>query len=271
MTVRSQHLKLAGAVSAAALAVSAFAAPALAAPHNIRYNCNKGNPVALGPIDTTVTAATPAKLVAGQKSKTKVTVVVHLNNQQTILAQSLGSSVSGKISSKGVDALNLKIPATDIPPPPATTFDVTAKGTGTVSSSKVGNIKVTTGTITAVLHLSVDASSSCKMPSDGTQVLGTTTVTKDKTKSKVSAKVKGSTATVKDKVKSHFGLKATGKVKFTLKKGHKTVGHAKGKISKKGVAKVSFQHLKSSKYTVTAKYKGSSNLKGSSGKTSFKG
>ena len=102
-------------------------------------------------------------------------------------------------------------------------------------------------------------------------MLGTITVSKDKTKSKVSATVKGSTATVKDKVKSHFGLKATGKVKFTLKKGSTVVGHAKGKISKKGVAKVSFKKLKSTKYTVTAMYKGSSNLKGSTGKTTFKG
>ena len=109
------------------------------------------------------------------------------------------------------------------------------------------------------------------MPTDGTQVLGTTTVAKDKTKSKVSAKVKGSTANVSDKVKSHFGLKPTGKVTFTLKKGSKTVGKAKGKISKKGVAKVSFKHLGSSKYSVSASYKGDKNLKGSKGKASFKG
>lgn len=267
MTVRSQHLKIAGAVGAAALTIATVgaASPALAASHDITYNCTKGNPAPLGPIDTTVTTTVPAKSVAGQKSK--VTVVVHLSQGQTALAQSLGTSVKGTITSKGLDALNLTIPATPIDQTPGATQDVTATGKGTISAASKGAVDVTTGTISATLQLSIKASSSCVMPTDGTQVLGTTTVAKDTTKSKVSSKVKGKKATVTDKVKSHFGLAPTGKVSFTLKKGSKTV-KASGKINKKGVAKIS-KTLTSGKWSVKASYKGDKNLKGSTGKGSL--
>jgi hypothetical protein len=266
MTVRSKHLKLAGVAGAAALTISAISAPALAAGQDITYNCTKGNPAALGSIDTTVTPGKiPSKLAAGQKAKTKVKVVVHLNLEQTGLAQSLGSSVKGSITSKGVDALNLTIPPTSTGAP-GSTLDVTATGTGTVSSSSTGKVKVTSGTIDATLKLNINATSSCKMPTDGSQVLGTTTVSKDTTKSKVSGKAKGTKATVSDKVASKFGLKPSGKVAFSLKKGSKTV-KASGKISKKGVATVS-KTLTPGKWSVTAKYAGDKSLKGSTGKGS---
>jgi hypothetical protein len=267
MTVRRKHLTIAGAVGAVALTVGGLTSPALAASHDITYNCNKGNPAALGPIDTTLTTgAVPAKLVAGQKSKGNVTVVVHLSPQQAALAASLGTSVSGSIKSKGVDSLNLTIPSQSTTPAGDGTLDVTANGKGTISSAAAGKVKVSTGTINAVLKLSIDASSSCKMPTDGTQVLGTTTVSKDKSKSKVSGKVKAKKATVTDKITSKFGVKATGKVGFTFKKGSKTV-KASGKISKKGVATVT-KTLTSGKWSVTAQYKGNKGLKGSTGKGS---
>jgi hypothetical protein len=278
MTVRSKHLKLVGAMGAAALTVGAMAAasPALAANHDLTYTCN-----VLGPTSSTLNpGAIPAKMTAGQSSTRNMTLAVHLNALQTGTAAALGTSVKGTIVADGKGGtvpFSLKIPATAIPQTPGDTMDATATGKGSIVAAKAGTFKVNAGAIAATLKISGGAGGpqtvpqTCTAPTDGTQTLGTVTVAKDKTKSKVSAKVKGSTATVSDKVTSHFGLKATGKVSFTLKKGSKKVGTAKGKISKKGVAKVSFKHVKSGKYTVSASYKGNSNLKGSTGKGSFNG
>jgi hypothetical protein len=72
-------------------------------------------------------------------------------------------------------------------------------------------------------------------------------------------------------VKSHFGLKVTGKVKFILKKGTHKIKTMKDKLNKKGVAKVKFSGVKKpGKYSITAKYGGSANMKGSSDKATFK-
>lgn len=270
MTARSIQLKLAAVTGTAALAVTAFASPALATTQNITYDCTQGSPAPLGPISTTVTSTIPAKLVVGQKSKSTVTVVVHLSQTQTGIAQSLGTSVSGTITSKGADALKLTIPNTPIDQTPGATQDVTASGPGTVSSSKTGKVKVSTGTISATLHLSIDAKSTCTMPSDGTQVLGTTTVSKDTTKSKASATDKNGTVTATDKVASKYGTVPTGKVTITLKKGSKKVGTTTGKLNKKGVASVKWKGVTAGgKYSLTAAYKGDKNVKGSSGKASF--
>jgi hypothetical protein len=69
-------------------------------------------------------------------------------------------------------------------------------------------------------------------------------------------------------VKSHFGIKAKGKVKFQLMKGTKTIKTVTKKL-KRQAAKATFSGVtKAGKYTVKAKYLGSSNLKASSGSKS---
>ncbi|HEX3930815.1 MAG TPA: Ig-like domain repeat protein [Nocardioides sp.] len=271
MTVRSKNLKLVGALGAAALTVGTLGAvsPALAAGHDLTYTCT-GNPIPLGAVDSTLNPGTiPAKLAAGQALTQHMSLVVHLNQTQTGIAQAAGDSVDGKIVAKGPLAFKLNIPTTAIDQTLGATQDVRAAGKGTITASKVGSFTVNAGGINATLNLTkggttTQVTQSCTAPTDGTQTMGTIKVTKDKTKSKVSAKVKGSKATVSDKVKSHFGLKATGKVSFTLKKGSKTI-KATAKI-KKGVAKFTTKSLAKGKYSIVAKYAGTKNLKGSTGK-----
>ncbi|MGC4112200.1 MAG: Ig-like domain repeat protein [Nocardioides sp.] len=273
MTVRSSHLKLVGALGAAALTVGAIgaASPALAAGHDLTYQCT-GQPVPLQAVDTTLNpGAIPAKMTAGQSVKNSMSLVVHLNQTQTGIAQAAGDSVDGKVVAKGPLAFKLNIPNTAIDQTLGATQDVTASGKGTITAAKAGKFKVNAGAINATLNLTrsgntTTATQDCTAPTDGTQTLATVTVAKDKTKSKVSAKGSGGKATVTDKVKSHFGLVPTGKVKFTLKKGSKSVT-AKGSLNKKGVAKIS-RSLSAGKYSITAKYAGDKNVKGSTGKGS---
>jgi hypothetical protein len=54
-------------------------------------------------------------------------------------------------------------------------------------------------------------------------------------------------------------------VKVTLKKGSKTIKTVSSKLNKKGIATTTFSVTKAGKYTVKAKYAGTSNLKGSAG------
>jgi hypothetical protein len=273
MTVRSKHLKLAGAVTAATLTVGALASPAVAAGHNLTYNCN-GSPVPLGKVKSTLDPGKiPAKMTAGQSVKRSMNLVVKLNQKQTGIAQLVGTSVKGKITSKAAVAFKLKIPTTAIPQTPGATMQATASGPGTITAAKAGTFKVNAGTIGATLNITGGASpttatQTCTAPGGAAKTLGTVKVAKDKTRSKVSAKVKNGKATVKDKVTSHYGLKPSGKVSFTLKKGHKTIT-AKGKLNKKGVASIS-KKLASGKYAVTAKFKGDKNLKGSKGTYTLK-
>lgn len=273
MTVRPQHLKIAGAMGAAALTVGSIAAasPALAADHDLTYACS-GTPIPLGNVSSTLNpGAIPAKLIAGQSVKRTMTLTVHLNQTQTGIAQAAGTSVSGKITAKGAVAFKLTIPTTAIPSTPGATMDATATGPGTITATSAGSFKVNAGPIKATLNLTggaggpVTATQNCTAPSGASKTLGTVKVAKDTTKSKVSGKVKGKKATVTDKVTSKNGLAATGKVSFSLKKGSKTV-KASGTI-KKGVAKIS-ETLTSGKWSVTATYKGDKNLKGSTGKGS---
>jgi hypothetical protein len=280
MSLRFTYLKVAGAVGAAALTIGGLTAPAFAATQDITYNCDQGAPP-LGPLDTTIDPGSiPASLVAGQQVKRDVTLTIHLNTAQTAIAQSIGTSVSGKVTSKGTDALSLTFPDTPIPGTPGATMDVVATGKGAISSAKAGSIDVTTGRVSAALHLTggaggpVDASTSCAQPNDGTQILGTVTVSKDasKTTTTASYNAKKDKATGKAKVKGkQFGLAGTGKVKFTLKKGTHKVASKSGTLNKKGVAKVSFKGVKKSgKYSISAKFGGDDGLKGSKGKDTFK-
>jgi hypothetical protein len=266
MTVRSKHLKIVGAVGASALAVGTLGvAPALAAGKTMTFQCQA--PL-LATSATLTPAKLPAKMAAGQASTGKMTVVIHLTPTQTTIAGSLGQTVSGKVTAKGEKntiAYKVSFPSKDIQS--GSSEDITATGKYTVTAPKAGKYTLNAGNLTA--NLVIDNSGtdtpvkqSCTPPTDGTQTLGTITVSKAKTKSKVSASAKGSKATVSDKVTSN-GLTATGKVSFSLKKGSKTV-KASGKLNKKGVATIS-KSLSAGKYSITATYKGNKNVSGSVG------
>jgi hypothetical protein len=137
------------------------------------------------------------------------------------------------------------------------------------AGKKIGSIKFPSSTFGACTN---DAATGPTTLMDGGTAVTTKTV-KDKSKTKETAKyaAKKKSATSTAKVTARYGTKATGKVKFTLKKGTHTVKSMTGKVNKKGIAKVVFKSVKAKgKYSITAKYSGSSTLKGSSGKDTFK-
>ena len=105
-------------------------------------------------------------------------------------------------------------------------------------------------------------------------VFGTIAVSKDasKTATKASYNAKKDVATGTAKVAgAKFKLAGTGKVKFTLKKGTKTIGKAITAKLKKGKATAAFKNVKAKgSYSITASFKGDAGLKGSSGKATFK-
>ena len=113
----------------------------------------------------------------------------------------------------------------------------------------------------------------CTAPTDGSNKFGTIAVKKDgsKTTTKASYNAKKDVATGTAKVAgSKFKLAGTGKVKFTLKKGSKTIKSITASL-KKGKATAAFKKVKAKgSYTITASFKGDAGLKGSSGKASFK-
>jgi hypothetical protein len=273
MSVRSKHLKLVGAVGAAALAVGTVATPAVAASQDLTYNCDvlMATKVSLDP------GTIPATMVAGQTSKRTMSMVVHLDAAQTAVAHSFGSTVSGTIVAPGAHntfPFTMTIPDQTIPSSGA--MNVNASGPGKIRPLKAGTWTVSAGDMVA--NLAVDGSAlpvapNCVAPSNGTEDFGTIAVSKDKTTTAVTAayNAKRDVASGKAKVKSHFGLKATGKVVFILKKGTKTIAKAGDTLNRKGVATHSFKHVKKhGKYSITAKYAGNNNLKGSSGKDAFR-
>jgi hypothetical protein len=269
MTVRSKHLKIAGVLGASALTIGAMASPALAAGTTLSFGCA----APLGPTSATLTPKVPAKMFAGQALKGKMKVVVHLTPTQTGTAATIGTKVAGTVSAKGEKktiAYKVTFPATTINGGSAQ--DITATGKSTITAPKPGKYTLNAGAITAALVISGGAagstpiSQSCTAPTGASKTLGTTKVVKDTSKGKVKGKASGKTATVTDTVKAKHGGKVTGKVSFSLKKGSKTV-KASGKLSKKGVAKIS-KKLTAGKWSVTATYKGDKNLKGSKAKGS---
>jgi hypothetical protein len=278
MSVRSRHLKLVGAVGAAALTVGALASPALAATtHDLTYNCQ-----ILSSTDATLDAgAIPATMTAGQVKKPATTVVVHLTALQTGTAGALGTHVQGSLKSPAKASqlgLDLTIPKTKINAGSAQ--DITASGKGKIAPTKAGTITLKAGDVAAKLHLTggatgpTDADQTCTAPNGTTANLGTIKVSKDKSKTTPSGSynAKKQKATVKAKVKgAQFGLAGTGKVKLILKKGSHVVGAKSGKLNKKGVASATIsKKLAKGKYTVLAAFGGDKGLKPSSGKGTFK-
>jgi hypothetical protein len=285
MTVRSTHLKAVGVTSAALLTIGVLASPAAAVSKNFDYNC----PVfaAAGPGEDSVNAdldpgSFPANMVAGQTvTNSGATLDVNLDTAQEFLASTFGNSVSGTVVATGANntfPFHMVIPATPIPAPPST-LKVHAAGPAKIRPLKAGTWTVKAGDMTATLTVSGGAGGAqtlpveCTAPTDASATYGKITVTKDKTTTAVAAAYssKKDIAHGKAKVKSHFGLKATGKVVFILKKGTTRIAKATTTLNKKGIATHAFKRVKKhGKYSITAKYLGNGNLKGSSGKDTFR-
>jgi hypothetical protein len=278
MSLRSTHLKLVGASSAALLIAGMAASPALAAPTTVSYTC--------GPLVLPITmdpGTLPTSMVAGQKvNHAFSSAVVHLDAQTVGLAEAQGwTSVSGTSTGDGSDGgtvYKLNIAQTAVPASPQP-LDLPASGALKLNPTKAGTYKVFAGSSVAFIqgyNASGPANSitlPCTPPADGSNQFGTITVNKDKTKTAVAASYSSAKKMAKGtaKVKSHFGLKPTGKVTFVLMQGSHKVATQKSKLNKKGVAKFMQMGLtKHGKYTLKATFKGDKALKGSAGKTTFK-
>jgi hypothetical protein len=293
MSLRSKHLKIVGAVGAAALTVGSLASPALAAGElsaEATYSCFND---AIQP-DTTFTVDMPSttSLVAGQKVKSAASANVVLGPLATNFLRSQGwdhfkGNVKAKSPSKTL-GMDMSVPSTPVGPASGQT-NVSASGVVVLDYPAAGTYTLKAGNFTANLR-GFDASNdplgpptpvACVSPNDGSTVLKdsgdqsvTITVKKDKSKTQTTAgfAAKKHKATGKAKVKgAKYGLPGTGKVKFILKKGTKTVASKKGKLNKKGVAKVVFKNVKAKgKYSIVAKFGGDKGLKKSSGNDTFK-
>jgi hypothetical protein len=286
MTVRSKHMKAVGVTSAALLTIGALSSPAAAVSKNFDYNCPAFG--AAGPGEDSVNAdlnpgSFPATMVAGQTvTNAGASMSVNLDQAQTFFAQSVGTSVSGKVVATGAGnsfPFTMTIPTTPIPQTVGATMQVPASGPAKIRPLKAGTWTVKAGPMTANLTVSGGAGGTqslavaCTAPTDGSATYGTIKVSKDKTTTAATAgyNAKKDVAKGKAKVRSHFGLRATGKVVFILKKGTKRIAKASDTLNKKGIATHAFKHVKKhGKYSITAKYVGNSNLKGSSGKDTFR-
>lgn len=303
----ARTFKLVGAAGAAALAIGT-AGPAVAAgggTTDVAYTCvtAAGNAT---PTASYAVAAAPAKMVAGQTVKLTTTGTITLDAATTALAtQALGwVKFDGTIvtpTSATTVGQNLSFPKTTMGTPGNPTV-ATATGKTILRPTKAGtyapkfgNLGTADGKQGAVTLNGFDASDAplgsvvfpngtgtfkqCTNNAGKTAMVDslaapvTIAVTKDasKTSTKASYNAKKHVATGTATVAgSKFKLAGTGKVTFTLKKGSKTVKSMTASL-KKGKATAAFKNLKKKgSYTITAKFKGDSGLKGSSGKASFK-
>jgi hypothetical protein len=293
---KNTNLKLVGALGAAALAIGTVAAPALAAGStgSATYTCatplGDAHPSAVYNV-----AAAPAKMAVGQPLKTTATFTLDAGTTALATAGLGWTKFSGTIKTKPSGSragLNLKFPKTTLGNGTAGTTDAAATGT-TLAGTKVGTFTFKLGDLGKVVLNGYDASGpkgsvtfpdstagfgqclndagSTTLTSGGNPV--TVKIVKDTTTTTETAKysAKSNTAKGTAKVKSTFGTKATGKVKFTLKKGSTIIKTHKSSLNKKGLAKVAFKNVtKKGKYSITGKYLGSSTLKSSSDKATFK-
>ena len=294
MSLRSKHLKIVGAAGAAALTVGALSAPALSAPGDLTadatYTCLSGATTPLGELSMAPPSTTD--LVAGQKvtSPATLNVILPAGATNLILTQFGWDHFNGNVKAKSPSktlGLNLDVAKTPVGAPDTAT-PAEATGNAILQYPAAGTYTLKAGNFTANLQgfkngkkLGKPAAVGCVAPSgdstilkDGSDASTTITVVKDKSKTATTAKYAATKnkATGTAKVKgAKYGLPGTGKVKFTLKKGTKTVASKKGKLNKKGVAKVSFKNIsKKGKYSISAKFGGDKGLKSSSGKDTFK-
>jgi hypothetical protein len=295
MALRSKHLSLVGAAGAVALTISGLASPAFAAgTAAIDYTC--GTQLGDAHASAVYNAAdAPAKMAVGQPLATTGTFTLDAGTTALAVTALHWSSVKGTVTTKPTGSkagLSVKFPKTELGSGPGGTTVADATGSILAGSKVKDSFTFVLGNLGEVVLTGYDAGGnkvgSARFPGaafgqclnddtttplmDGGTAVTTKTV-KDKSKTKESANyaAKKHSATGKAKVKARYGTKVTGKVKFTLKKGTHKVKTIKGKVNKKGIAKVVFKGVKAKgKYSITGKYLGSSTLKKSSDKATFK-
>ena len=271
MSLRSTHLKIVGAAGATALTVAALASPALATSQDITYNCTPlldSTSISLDP------GSIPTNMVAGQKSKRTMNMVVHLSSAQADNAR--GATVGGTAVASGAkNSFPFNLTLTNTLIPGSGGVDIPASGPGVIRPLAAGTWTVKAGNFDGNLSITGlgSVTVTCAAPVDSTVNFGTIAVTKDKSKTTTTAKyarakhrAKG-TAKVRGK---EFGLAGTGKVKFLLKKGTRTIQSKTDTLNKKGIASVAFTGVKKKgKYKIVAKFGGDKALKASSGSDTF--
>ena len=295
MSLRSTQLKLVGVAGAAALTVGTMASPALAAGSaSVDYTCT----TAFGPATASAVynaAAAPASMAVGQPLATTGTFTLDAATTALAMGQLGWKKVKGTITTKPTASkagLSVSFPKTALGAGPLGTTVANAKGSILAGATVQDTFTFVLGDLGHVTLTGYNASGkklgSVRFPSASngkcTNDAGTTTLmdggtpvttqtVKDKSSTKASAayKAKKKSAVGTAKVKARYGTAATGKVKFTLRKGTHKIKTMTDKLNKKGIAKVVFKGVKvKGKYSITEKYAGSSTLKGSSDKATFK-
>ena len=301
----ARTFKLIGAAGAAALTVGVMAGPAVAAGEetaDVNYTCTTALGLTPAPTAHYAVDAPPATMVAGQTVKLATTGTITLDATTTagvvggfgwakfdasIVTPTTGTTVGQNLTVPKTAMANGAGGTTVAPLSGNTIVRPTAAGTYTL---KLGNLGAASGlpagavtlngysAADAVLNTAVfpDGGSfgQCTNNAGKTALVdslaapATVAVTKDKSKTTASAayNAKKDKATGKAKVKgATYGLAGTGKVKFVLKKGTRTIAKATGKLNAKGIAKHVFSKVKKhGKYKIVASYGGSAGLKGSS-------
>jgi hypothetical protein len=296
--------KLIGAAGVAALAIGSAVSPAVAAGEDtasINYTCGTPAGNATPSVVYAINAA-PASMVAGKTVSLPTTATVTLDAGTTGLATGLFGWVqfNSKLTttpSATRAGLNLTIPKSPLGNGTGGTTVATATGSTLLRAFKAGTYTVKLGDFGKVHLAGFDASgnpvptnqavdfptpntafTACTNNAGATTVQNATpaavtvAVTKDKstTKTRASYNAKKDVATGTATVKGHFGLAGTGKVKFTLKKGTKTIKSVTASL-KKGKASAAFKRVKAKgAWSITASFKGDAALKGSSGKATFR-
>ncbi len=271
-----RRLAVGGAAAALSVATLAVTSPASADSASLNYTCERP----LGSSNLTASFAAPATVPVGGSAAVTTTVVVPEDLAGLLASVGVATVEGSAVGKATVNGLPLDvpqvIPVTSVPA--AGSMTVKASGKLAVPATlPVGTeLAVTAGDFTVDLDgktadgqpslLSPYAISCVQDPEQNNEV-GTVTVVKAGSKSKVSAKGAKKKATITVKVKSTTTVAATGKVKVSLKGPKKVTKTAK---IKNGVAKVTVKKLKKGKYKIATKYAGDKNVTGSNGKGSVK-
>lgn len=276
----SRVRRFAGAGAAAALAVAGLGAfsPAGAASAPLNYECT----TPLGAQTFVATFSAPATVPVGGSVALSTSVVVPeaLAGQLYTLAgaRTLSGTATGDGTASGVPvSVQQTIAPTAVPASGSMT--VVAKGGAAVSATvPVGSkLALTAGDFSVnLVGKRADGSGSLLSPYaiscaqvDGQDAaIGTVTVVKTTSKTKIVAKGGKKKATITVTVKPGTKVAATGKVKVTVSKGKKKV--TKNLTLKSGKASFVAKKLKKGKYKVSAVYAGDKNVKGSKSSTSVK-
>ncbi|MFS3129877.1 Ig-like domain repeat protein [Nocardioides sp. Bht2] len=267
--------RVAGAGAAAALVVAGLGAysPAGAASAPLNYECT----TPLGAQTFVATFSAPATVPVGGSAALSTAVVVPeaLAGQLYGLAgaRTLSGTATGDGTASGVPVtVKQTIASTKVPASGA--MNVVAKGGVAVPASvPVGaKLELAAGDFSVKLDgkradgsgsLLTPYAISCVQVAGQDAAIGTVTVVKTGSKTKVTAQGGKKKATIKVVVKPGTKVSATGKVKVTLSKGKKKV--TKTATLKSGKANLVVKRLKKGKYKVAAVYLGDKNVKGSKG------